>query len=137
MYALNFYFLLTGVIVCFFGRYLGRTFAIGSNLFMLFLSLSVNVYIFYEVILGSVVEVKIFQWIGVADLVVNFTFFYDFLSASMLFLVTFISFLVHCYSWSYMAHDPFKVRFFAYLSLFTFFMGLLVVSESLVQLFFA
>jgi len=69
--------------------------------------------------------------------VVNFGLFYDLLSSSMLALVTFISFLVHVYSYSYMSADPSKVRFFCYLSFFTFFMALLVVSDSLVQLFFA
>ena len=68
---------------------------------------------------------------------VNFGLFYDLLSSSMLALVTFISFLVHVYSYSYMSADPSKVRFFCYLSFFTFFMALLVVSDSLVQLFFA
>jgi NADH-quinone oxidoreductase subunit L len=107
------------------------------NLAFLGLFVILNGLIFYEAILGSVLEVKLFSWILLSDLHVTFSFFYDFLSSSMLFLVSFISLLVHVYSYSYMDHDPSKVRFFFFLSIFTFFMSLLVVSDSLIQLFFA
>jgi hypothetical protein len=51
-------------------------------------------------------------------------------------VVTFISTLIHIYSVGYMSHDPSKARFFAYLSLFTFMMLMLVTADNLVQLFF-
>lgn len=53
----------------------------------------------------------------------------------MLLVITTISFLVHLYSTEYMGHDPFLTRFLAFLSLFTFFMLLLVTADNLVQLF--
>ena len=54
----------------------------------------------------------------------------------MLVVVTSVSALVHLYSWGYMAEDPSQPRFFAYLSLFTFAMLMLVTAENLVQMFF-
>lgn len=137
MYLLNFYFLISAIAVCMCGRLLGKEITIKFNLAFLFFAVVINSFIFYEAILGSVVELKLFNWIITNDLRVDFTFFYDFLSSSMLFLVTFISFFVHIYSYNYMDHDPSKIRFFCYLSFFTTFMSLLVISDSLLQLFFA
>ena len=137
MYILNFYFLLAAASVCFLGRILGERLTISLNLSFMFVSVLANIFIFYESIQGSVVFLPVFEWFNIADLSVTFGLFYDFLSSSMLFVVTFISFLVHVYSYNYMAGDPGKVRFFCYLNLFTIFMALLVVSESLIQLFFA
>src|SRR3954467_6155734 len=62
---------------------------------------------------------------------------YDTLSAVMVAMVTFVAMLIHVYSIGYMAHDAFpRYRFFAYLSLFTFSMLMLVTADNLVQLFF-
>src|SRR3546814_4875113 len=58
------------------------------------------------------------------------------LTAVMLVVVTTVSALVHLYSWGYMAEDPDQPRFFAYLSLFTFAMLMLVTADNLVQMFF-
>ena len=60
----------------------------------------------------------------------------DTLTAVMLVVVTTVSSLVHLYSWGYMAEDPSQPRFFAYLSLFSFAMLMLVTADSLVQMFF-
>jgi NADH-quinone oxidoreductase subunit L len=60
----------------------------------------------------------------------------DALTAVMLVVVTTVSSLVHLYSWGYMAEDPSQPRFFAYLSLFTFAMLMLVTADNLVQMFF-
>jgi len=54
----------------------------------------------------------------------------------MLLVVTLISFFVHLYSLGYMSHDPHLTRFMAYLSLFTFFMLILITSDNFLQLFF-
>jgi NADH-quinone oxidoreductase subunit L len=54
----------------------------------------------------------------------------------MLVVITTVSALVHLYSWGYMAEDPDQPRFFAYLSLFTFAMLMLVTADNLVQMFF-
>tara|TARA_B110000093_G_C12959377_1_gene406453 strand:- start:1228 stop:3042 length:1815 start_codon:yes stop_codon:yes gene_type:complete len=62
-------------------------------------------------------------------------FYFDSLTVSMCFTVTLISTLVHLYSTSYMSHDPHQPRFMAYLSLFTFFMLMLITADNFIQLF--
>ena len=79
---------------------------------------------------------KIFEWISSGDFVANWSINLDPLSSVMLVVVTFVSALVHIYSIGYMSHDPHKPRFMSYLSLFTFSMLVLVVSDNFLQLFF-
>ena len=67
--------------------------------------------------------------------VVQYGLMFDSLSTTMLILVTTVSALVHIYSTEYMSHDPHKPRFMAYLSLFTFFMVVLVTADNYAQLF--
>ena len=78
----------------------------------------------------------IFQWLESGNFQANWSINIDPLSSIMLVVVTFISALVHIYSIGYMSHDPYKPRFMSYLSLFTFSMLILVVSENFLQLFF-
>src|SRR5712672_2621101 len=78
----------------------------------------------------------IFSWMTSGDLKVDWALRIDTLTVVMLVVVTTISSFVHLYSIGYMADDPFRPRFFAYLSLFTFAMLMLVTSDNLVQLFF-
>ena len=79
---------------------------------------------------------KIFEWISSGNFVANWSINIDPLSSIMLVVVTFVSALVHIYSIGYMSHDPHKPRFMSYLSLFTFSMLVLVVSDNFLQLFF-
>ena len=79
---------------------------------------------------------KIFEWISSGNLIANWSINIDPLSSIMLVVVTFVSALVHIYSIGYMSHDPHKPRFMSYLSLFTFSMLVLVVSDNFLQLFF-
>ena len=79
---------------------------------------------------------KIFEWISSGNFVANWSINIDPLSSVMLVVVTFVSALVHIYSIGYMSHDPHKPRFMSYLSLFTFSMLVLVVSDNFLQLFF-
>ena len=60
---------------------------------------------------------------------------FDSLTVSMCVVVTFISFLVHLYSTEYMSHDPHLPRFMSYLSLFTFFMLILISADNFLQMF--
>lgn len=76
-----------------------------------------------------------FNWINVEMFDASWGFFCDSLSIWMLLTVTFISTLVHIYSVEYMMGDPHKIRFLAYLSLFTFFMLMLIASHNFIQLF--
>lgn len=79
--------------------------------------------------------IRLFPWIILGDFEVYWDFYYDFLTLVMFTIVTFISFLVHMYSISYMSEDPFQSSFMSYLSLFTFFMLILVSSGNFLQLF--
>ncbi len=79
---------------------------------------------------------KVFEWISSGDFVANWSINLDPLSSVMLVVVTFVSSLVHIYSIGYMSDDPHKPRFMSYLSLFTFSMLVLVVSDNFLQLFF-
>jgi NADH-quinone oxidoreductase subunit L len=81
-------------------------------------------------------RVQVAQWFASGDLVVDWAFRIDTLTAMMLIVVTTVSALVHLYSIGYMHEDPHRQRFFAYLSLFTFAMLMLVTADNLVQMFF-
>ena len=80
--------------------------------------------------------IQLLPWIASGDLQVNWALRVDTLTAVMLVVVTTISAFVHLYSIGYMEEDPFRPRFFCYLSLFTFAMLMLVTADNLVQLFF-
>jgi NADH-quinone oxidoreductase subunit L len=82
------------------------------------------------------VRVPIFTWISSGDLKIDWALRVDTLTAVMLVVVNTVSALVHLYSIGYMEEDPHRPRFFAYLSMFTFAMLMLVTSDNLVQLFF-
>ncbi len=81
-------------------------------------------------------RIPVFPWIVSGNLHIEWSLRIDTLTAVMLVVVTTISGLVHLYSIGYMADDPYRPRFFAYLSIFTFFMLMLVTADNLVQLFF-
>jgi NADH-quinone oxidoreductase subunit L len=84
----------------------------------------------------DVVRIALFPWINSGDLQVAWALRVDTLTAVMLVVVNTISSLVHLYSIGYMDEDPYRPRFFGYLSLFTFAMLMLVTADNLVQLFF-
>lgn len=92
---------------------------------------------FFKVALGGEwVTIHIMTWIDSGALEADWTLRIDTLTAVMLVVVNSVSALVHVYSNGYMKDDPHKTRFFAYLSLFTFAMLMLVTANDLVQLFF-
>ncbi|KAF0185442.1 MAG: NADH-quinone oxidoreductase subunit L [Hyphomonadaceae bacterium] len=80
--------------------------------------------------------IQFFKWLDVAGFTSTWSIRIDAISVVMMFVVTSVSSLVHLYSWGYMAEDPHKPRFFAYLSLFTFAMLALVTAADFMQLFF-
>src|SRR2546421_5524923 len=82
------------------------------------------------------VRIALFPWINSGDLQVAWSLRVDTLTAVMLVVVNTVSSLVHVYSIGYMDEDPYRPRFFSYLSLFTFAMLMLVTADNLVQLFF-
>ncbi|MFL6799304.1 MAG: NADH-quinone oxidoreductase subunit L [Xanthobacteraceae bacterium] len=81
-------------------------------------------------------RMALFPWMGAGDLKVDWALRIDALTAIMLVVVTTISGFVHLYSVGYMEEDPYRPRFFCYLSLFTFAMLMLVTADNLIQLFF-
>ncbi|MGA1343223.1 MAG: NADH-quinone oxidoreductase subunit L [Hyphomonas sp.] len=80
--------------------------------------------------------ITLMPWIHVGDFQANWAIRVDTLSIVMMAVITGVSGLVHLYSWGYMSEEPHKARFFAYLSLFTFMMLMLVVADNFIQLFF-
>jgi NADH-quinone oxidoreductase subunit L len=81
-------------------------------------------------------HIRVLSWFASQTLEVDWAIRVDTLTVVMLVVVTTVSSIVHIYSIGYMAHDPYKPRFFAYLSMFTFAMLALVTADNLVQLYF-
>ncbi|WP_333592775.1 proton-conducting transporter transmembrane domain-containing protein, partial [Brevundimonas sp.] len=105
---------------------------------LLFFSCAVAWIVFYQHTWGHMAPftLELLPFINVGDFQSTWSIRIDALSATMLVVVTTVSSLVHLYSWGYMAQDPDKPRFFAYLSLFTFAMLALVTAADFMQLFF-
>ena len=104
---------------------------------VLFLSAILSWYAFIKVGIGhNEANIPVLRWMDVGNLKADWAFKIDTLTAVMLVVVNSVSALVHLYSWGYMSDDAYKPRFFAYLSLFTFAMLMLVTSNNFVQLFF-
>ena len=128
---------LIGSIVGYFGASLTKYFSeISTSLFVCF-SAILSIIVFWNGINSNIYgNYKIFEWISSGGFTANWSIKIDPLSSIMLVVVTFVSALVHIYSIGYMSHDPHKPRFMSYLSLFTFSMLALVVSDNFLQLFF-
>lgn len=91
---------------------------------------------FYEVGLSiSPVSIKLFSWVDSESLTIDWGFNFDALTVSMLIPVLIVSALVHVYSIGYMSEDPHQQRFFSYLSMFTFFMLILVTGDNYLVMF--
>jgi NADH-quinone oxidoreductase subunit L len=118
-------------------RMLGNTAAKALTTGALFVACALSWSIFLDFMSGAATGTQpVFEWFRSGDLVVEWSLRLDMLTAVMLVVVTTVSALVHLYSWGYMAEDPDQPRFFAYLSLFTFAMLMLVTADNLVQMFF-
>ncbi|ODT87984.1 NADH-quinone oxidoreductase subunit L [Phenylobacterium sp. SCN 70-31] len=121
-----------------FGKLIGDKPAMAVTTGFLFLSAVLSWVVFSQWTWGGLEPFTLTYapFIHVGDFVSNWSFRLDALSAVMLVVVTTVSSLVHLYSWGYMAEDPGKPRFFAYLSLFTFAMLALISAADFMQLFF-
>src|SRR5882757_3832232 len=106
----------------------------------LLIAAALSIFVFVRIGFGpenaKLVIVKLFTWMDSGTLSVDWSLRVDTLTAVMLIVVTGVSSMVHVYSIGYMVDDPGIPRFMAYLSLFTFFMLMLVTADNLVQLFF-
>ncbi|MES2001849.1 MAG: NADH-quinone oxidoreductase subunit L [Pseudomonadota bacterium] len=120
------------------GRWIGNTAAKILTTGALFIGALLSWPIFFQFIAGDAqpIVVPVAEWIRSGSLNVGWALRLDALTAVMLVVVTSVSSLVHLYSWGYMAEDPGQPRFFAYLSLFSFAMLMLVTADNLVQMFF-
>lgn len=128
--------LISSITAGLFGRYLGPKGSSIVTVISLITTFFVSTFIFYEVaIIGCPVYIKLIPWINSELLNADWGFLFDSLTATMCCIVTFVSSLVHLYSTEYMAHDPHLSRFMSYLSLFTFFMLILVTADNYVQMF--
>jgi NADH-quinone oxidoreductase subunit L len=104
---------------------------------LLMISMILSWIAFVQVVFGHHdARVPVFTWIASGNLHVEWSLRIDTLTAVMLVVVTSVSGFVHLYSIGYMAEDPYRPRFFGYLSMFTFAMLMLVTADNLVQLFF-
>jgi len=128
--------LLNIFILGFFGNKLGKNgvklitiFNMGFSLFLV-----INTYIL--VIKGYFFYINLGVWLNLDLFFIRWGFIFDSISISMLFIVYFVSFFVHIYSFEYMSNDPHFIRFIGTLSLFTFFMAFLITSDNLLLLFF-
>ena len=118
-------------------RALGNVVAKSITTGALFISAAISWWFFFKVGFSEYGYTEpVAQWFRSGDLSVGWSLRLDTLTAVMLIVITTVSSLVHLYSWGYMAEDPDQPRFFAYLSLFTFAMLMLVTADNLVQMFF-
>lgn len=120
----------------FFGKKIGYIGSCFVTNFCLFFSFFLSVFIFYEVcLINCFVYINLTAWINSEVLNIDWGFLFDSLTATMCCVVVFVSLLVHLYSTEYMFFDPHLPRFMSYLSLFTFFMLILITSDNFVQMF--
>ncbi|MGE8140776.1 NADH-quinone oxidoreductase subunit L [Novosphingobium sp. NPDC080210] len=119
-------------------RALGNTLAKSVTTGALFIACALSWPIFLSFVGGHAEPqvVQVLHWVQSGSLTFDWALRVDTLTAIMLVVITSVSALVHLYSWGYMAEDPDQPRFFAYLSLFTFAMLMLVTADNLVQMFF-
>ncbi len=129
--------LIASIIAGLFGRFLGDRGAQIVTCGALLISAVLAVPIFYQVaVLGQPRDVEVMTWFTSGAFEVSWALRFDTLSAVMICVVTWVSAAVHVYSIGYMSHDKSIPRFFSYLSLFTFFMLMLVTANNFVQMFF-
>ncbi|WP_342642191.1 NADH-quinone oxidoreductase subunit L [Rhodoligotrophos ferricapiens] len=138
MYSLIVFLPLVGALIAGLGgRFIGARAAEVITSSLLVICAVLSWIAFSQVALGHTTDkVHVLSWVHSGTLVADWAFRIDTLTAVMLVVVTTVSSLVHIYSIGYMSHDPHPTRFFAYLSLFTFAMLMLVTSDNLLQLFF-
>jgi NADH-quinone oxidoreductase subunit L len=120
-----------------FGGVIGRRGAHTAAILGVLVATAVSALIFRDVVLGhQAFSGAVYTWGGAGGLHLEVGFLIDALTATMMLVVSFVSLMVHVYTIGYMADDPGYQRFFSYISLFTFSMLMLVMSNNFLQLFF-
>jgi NADH-quinone oxidoreductase subunit L len=118
------------------GRALGRAGAHWVTILSVLASFLASCWIFADVLEGNTFNGSVYTWLSSGGVRLEIGFLVDRLTALMMVVVTFVSLMVHVYTIGYMAEDPGYQRFFAYISLFTFSMLMLVMANNFLQLFF-
>ncbi len=128
--------LVGAVLAGFLGWKLGRAFAHSVTIASVAISCLASFLCLSQVIHGAHLDAEVYTWISGNGWRMQVGFLVDRLTVTMMCVVTFVSLMVHVYTIGYMADDPGYQRFFAYISLFTFSMMMLVMANNFVQLFF-
>ena len=129
--------LIGAVVAGLFGRQIGRAGAHTVTILGVLVSFLVSAWVLYLVVSeGARFNGTVYEWMRVGELKMEIGFLVDGLTAMMMTVVSFVSLMVHVYTIGYMADDPGYQRFFSYISLFTFSMLMLVMSNNFLQLFF-
>jgi len=138
--AIVFLPLIGALIAGLFGRQIGAKASEFVTTGLMVIAAVLSWIVFFNVALGQAhdgpIKVEVLRWIQSGGIDVSWALRIDTLTSVMLVVVNSVSTLVHIYSIGYMHHDPHRPRFFAYLSLFTFAMLMLVTSDNLAQMFF-
>ncbi|AYB60311.1 NADH-quinone oxidoreductase subunit L [Ralstonia solanacearum] len=120
----------------FFGEKIGRAASHSVTILGVAIAFILSALVLSDVVNGASFNGTVYEWMTVDSLKMEVGFLIDSLTAMMMCVVTFVSLIVHIYTIGYMQEDPGYNRFFAYISLFTFSMLMLVMSNNFLQLFF-
>src|SRR5258708_11167799 len=128
--------LVGAILAGFLGWKLGRTFAHTVTIASVAISFAASAYMLWLAMNGASMNEGVYTWLAGDGWSLEVGFLIDKLTVTMMTVVTFVSLMVHVYTIGYMADDPGYQRFFAYISLFTFSMMMLVMANNFLQLFF-
>ena len=128
--------LVASIITGLFGRRIGRSGAHTITIAGVAIAFILSLVVYADVRGGNLFNGAVYTWAVSGGVSLQIGFLIDQLSAMMMVVVTFVSLMVHVYTIGYMAEDPGYQRFFSYISLFTFSMLMLVMSNNFLQLFF-
>jgi NADH-quinone oxidoreductase subunit L len=130
--------LIAAIIAGLFGKTIGRSGAHGVTIAGVGISCVLSCYVLYRIVFEGQApfDGTVYTWLASDGVTMQVGFLIDHLTAMMMVVVTFVSLMVHIYTIGYMHDDPGYQRFFSYISLFTFSMLMLVMSNNFVQLFF-
>src|SRR5262245_15880770 len=130
--------LLGAILAGLFGRRIGRVGAHSATIGGVAISCALSMYVLWQLVSEGAAPFNenVYTWFQIGGIDAHVGFMIDKLTAMMMVVVTFVSLLVHVYTIGYMEEDPGYQRFFSYISLFTFSMLMLVMSNNFLQLFF-
>lgn len=118
------------------GNYVGRVGSVHITIFCMILTCLCSIFfLIFTTLRNEIFFLDLGLWIAIDIFIVNWGFLFDSVALSMLCMISVVSTCVHIYSSGYMSEDPHLSRFMSYLSLFTFFMFILITADNFIQLF--